>query len=819
MDSFWSTYQEYIRSYLPQWRHAPESGEPESAALLAAVELIKESRTRLARLPQKHELEFLRGWELEPLGADPMYVCASLASPEGGPVRRGMELYMSGDGTRIWRTAEDTQAEPAQLAEQFLTGGGKVIPLPLPGPGRPARLFDLQPEGLPGPEAQFSHPDAFSSQHGCQVQLAMPRASQQLLTLFSGDTVRWSLVCALGGAMSLSAPALEGHSLVFQLPAALDALALRASLSPIHLPAEPIGPVTVRVERRELPLDLAWDGEGPCVGENWLPFGEVPEAWRTCCLSCPDALSLRGARLTVRFVLSVQEREELLPGMDQEPEYRPIMRRLPTPPPPIRDVWASHVLWEYWNGRIWSPIPGTEQYTGSFASQGPGAVQAEAQFLWPEDAAPCEVGGQTCLWLRWRIGRAENSGWLPRRCHAPEITALRISALLEDVPVSISAHGSSEDVFLPVADSRAPLFSPVTPEGDCWWLGFDRPPSGMLLRLYLALQNRAPGGTLSAWEGADGGRERPLTLKDGTDGLSHSGVMTVNGIQGSWSVRFGLRRWWLCLRDDSGRLAQGRRFPNLEKLACGAVRLQADSGGQCQKEEPLSPLRGGTLRAITLTGGFGGSEPEDQAALLRRARAFRHHQGRCVSALDVDELICGQMRDVLRTCCVREGDTLYVAALLRDAACHEAAFAQREDQIRRLLEHDSALPALGLNIVVREPVFFSVGATVWLRPVEDVPVETLRREVCEALNQFLNPAKGHFHGAGWQIGCLPTEMEARNYLQASLPDAAIIKLLLTATAPDGRELDCSQVDNPYALPLSGTHTVHLIQKEGLLCTP
>jgi len=213
---------------------------------------------------------------------------------------------------------------------------------------------------------------------------------------------------------------------------------------------------------------------------------------------------------------------------------------------------------------------------------------------------------------------------------------------------------------------------------------------------------------------------------------------------------------------------------------------------------------------VTLTEGFGGSAAEEQAELLRRARALRHHQGRCVSAADVEELVCTRLRDVLRTHCVREGDTLYVAALMRDAACHEAAFARRREEIRRLLERESALPALGLRIAVREPVFFSVGATVWLRPTEDMPVETVRRVVREALDRFLDPAEGHFQGVGWQIGRLPTEMEARNYLQAGLPDTVIVKLLLTATAPDGREMDCAQVDSPYALPLSGTHTVHLV---------
>lgn len=820
MDPFWTAYQEYIRSYLPQWRYDPESGEVEGAVLRTAAELIEESETRFAHLPQKHELAFLQGWELEPLDADPMCAYASLTAPEGGFVPAGKELYLSGDGTRLWRTAEDTQAEPARLEAQFLTGGGKVVPLRLPTPGQPARLFDLQPEGLPGPEVRFFRPDALSSRRGCQVELMMPQAAPRLPALLCGGPVRWSLVCSSGDMVPLAPPEqTERGSLRFSLPAVSDGLALQAGLPSGVLPAEPIGPVSIRTERPEIPLDLAWDGDGPCTGARWLPFGDVPDIWRTCCLSCPDALALGGAWLTVRFALSMRERVDLLPGMEQQPEYRPIMRRLPPSPPPVRDMWAEQVLWEYWNGRVWLPIPGTERYAGVFSEQEYGAELVEAEFRWPEDAGPCEEGGQTGLWLRWRVGRAEHSGWLPRRCHAPEITDLRFSALLEDAPVSIAVRGLTEAAFHPLGDPRAPLFQAITPEGSCWWLGFDRPPSGQLMRLYLSLQNRVPGGRLSAWELAEDGREHALTLEDGTHGLSHSGVITLNDIQGRRGPRFGLRRWWLCLRDDSGVLSRGRQFPQLVKLACGAVRLQADHGAPCREAGPLSPLRGGTLRATTLTEGFGGAAAEDQAALLRRARALRHHLGRCVSAADVNELLCTQLRDVLRTRCVREGGALCVAALMRDVSCHAAAFALRQDAIRRLLERDSALPALGLDITVREPVFYPVRAMVWLRPAEDVLVETVRRTVCEALDQFLDPAGGHFHGAGWQIGYLPTEMETRNYLQAGLPGAAVVKLLLTVTAPDGRELDCAQIEDPYALPLPGSHTVHLIGKEGPLCTP
>lgn len=811
MELFWDTYQAYLGSYLPQWRYDPHSGEPESAVLRAAVELIEASRTRMAELPQKHELAFLSGWELEPQEAEPACAWAALTAPEGRAVPAGTELYMSGDGTRLWRTAEEAQAEPARLREQFLTGQGKRFSLPLPAPEQPVRLFDFRGEGLPGPELQFVHPDAFSSQEGCEVELTPAPSLLKLLE----EAVSWRLVRASGDDLPLPPPERAGKALRFHLPAAPDGCALRACLSGAAA-IDPAGGALVRTERRPQPPALVWDGDAPLSGTSWLPFGPDPEPWRTCYLSCPEALGLRGGSLTVSFGLSFQVHEEWLPGMDSSPEYRPIMRRLPQPPP-VHEVRVDQVLWEYWNGRMWLSIPGTEGLTGSFAAVEQGAAQVEARFLWPADAAPCEVGGQDALWLRWRVGRAGSGNWLPRRCYAPEITGLRVSALLEDAPVSVSLRVWPEERFYSLSDPRASLLQAAVPDGDCWWLGFDRPPSGSLLRLYLSLRDRVPGGALTAWEAAEGGL-RPLPMEDGTEGLSHSGAIAVSGVQGGMDTRFGLRRWWLCLRDDSGGLAQGRRFPCLEELSCGAILLRGPEGGRCRKGEVLSPLRGGTLRAVTLTENFGGWPQEDPAALLRRACGLRHHQGRCVSALDAEQLICGRLRDVLRTRCLRSADALHIAVLMGDVRHHEAAFAGRREEIRRLLERDSALPTLGLELVVREPVFYPIQAMVWLRTVEDVSLETTRRQVCEALDRFFDPAAGRFQGEGWPIGRLPTEMEARNFLQDRLPGLVVVRCPLTAVTPDGRELDCAGIDDPFSLPVPGAYTVHILRGEDLSCT-
>lgn len=816
MDLFWDTYRAYLRSYLPQWRYDPGGGEPESAVLQAAAELIEASRARMAGLPQTHELAFLEGWELEPLEADPACACAALTALGGGPVPAGTELYASGDGARLWRTAEDARADPLELREQFLTGRGKRIPLPLPAREQPVRLFDFHGEGLPGPELQFSHPDAFSSQGGCRIELTLPRRLSGLLEQAGSEGARWRLVCASGEAAALAPPAKTGDTLRVQLPAAPDGCALRVQL-PAAVTVDADGAADVRTKRQPQPPAMVWDGDAPLSGTRWLPFGPSPEPWRACYFSCPDAMTLRGAWLTVSFSLFFQVYEEQLPGMDESPGYRPVMRRMPAPPP-VREVRAEQVLWEYWNGRTWLPIPGTEGLTGRFAAAEQGTVQVEARFLWPEDAAPCEVGGQSGLWLRWRVGRAGGSGWLPRRCYAPEVGGIRFSALLDAAPVSVSLRVRPGDGFCPLSDPSARPLQTADPEGDCWWLGFDRPPSGPFLRLYLALQGRTPGGALTAWEAAAGER-RPLPLEDGTDGLSHSGVITVSDVQGGMDVRFGLRRWWLCLEDDGGRLGRGRRFPCLEGVFCGAVRLEEISGGGCRKGEPLAPLRGGDLRAVTLTEGFGGAPREDRAALLRRARGVRHHQGRCVSALDADELICGQLRDVLRTRCLRREDALHIAVLMRDVRQHEAAFARRREEIRRLLEGSSALPALGLELVVREPVFYPINAMVWLRAGGEASPETVRRRICEALDYFFDPAAGRFQGEGWPIGRLPAELEVRNFLQDRLPDLVIVRSPLTAAAPDGREADCAQAGDPFSLPVPGAYTVHILRGEDLSWTP
>ena len=812
MEPIREAFEAYIRSYLPQWRFRRGGPELEAALMTVLGELLEESGTRLERLPDLHERAFLRPW-LGPLqeGAPP-FAYAALRAPRRTAVPRGSAFYCSGDGTRVWETAEDAWAESLRLSGMVLAGGegGKLIPLP--PPGEPVKLFDFRLPGAQVREVRFRHVAAFSSQAGCAVSLELAGASGPLLQcLRDPEQAEWSL---LGGDSPrvLPAPLGEGEELRFSLPPAPGASALRVRIRDGFVPPpDPVRRAVVRAVRGPSPQVWTTAEAGTGREGSWLPFGERLSPWSACCIACPDALCLPGSEVTLSWALSFTLGREGFPAPEREPAYRPVMRRMPPPPPEVRDVRAGRVLWEYWDGAAWRSIPGTGPYTRLFSdaeSPGGGTARVEARFLWPADAAPCELQGREAHWLRWRLCGGGEEGWLPALHHAPEVSGMRISAELREDALRVERRSGLGAGRSGPAEADGVLFPPLTPDKDTWWLGFDGPPGGGALRLCLTLRGRVPGGTLSAWEALPKGGEAPLLLLDGTEGLAHSGVLSLEGVRGGKSLRFGLERWWIGLRDESGSIRAAGHAPVLEGLSCGAVLLRSAGGDACAAGDPFLPLRGGGVSGVALTEPFGGAPEETEAERLRRVREERHHLGRAVSALDVDQLVRGAVRSVLRTRCVPLDGAVHVGVLMRDAARHAEAFALERDRIQRILTEAGPFPCLGLSVHVREPCFYPIHVMAWIRvPPEDGFAET-RRRLEEALARFLDPAAGGFQGSGWPLGRLPDDGQLRSCLLAAAPGAVLAELVSAAVTPEGRERKTASLRDPFALPVPGSITIH-----------
>ena len=814
MTDFWAQLEAYVRSYLPDWQYQRGGAEPEAALMTVLGELLEDSRTRLSKLPEKHHVEFLNAWDGGARPGDPMHAYVMLAAPSSTLVPKGMVFYQSGDGTKRWESVQDTWAEPGQLTDQFFTGGecGKLIHAPAATPETPTKLFDFHAPGVQRRDVRFLHPSAFASPSGCETVLELEGAPEELLQfLCDPESTVWTLETG-GASLPLEVPAHSGAQLRFQLPAAEDAWAVLASAADEQIPPEQsVRRVLVQTARQPAAPAMIMTDSGLCQDAVWRPFGERLMQWSACYISCPEALCLPGAQVTLTWTQSYLQYEESLPGMDQEPEYKPVMRRLPQPPPAVREARAESVQWEYWDGSVWRMIPDTERYVQIFSapdSLGSRATHMEAAFRWPADAQRCEVQGVSAYWLRWRLRACEGAGWIPARYHAPQVSQLRLSARLTADETVIERRCGLERDFTAVSGQTSHvLFPAFSGKEDCWWLGFDLPPGGDSLNLYLTLRGRVTGGRLSAYEAVPQGGEQPLTLQDQTDGLAHSGMISLYGIQGRKTVRFGMERWWLCLREETGVFSTRERTPVLLRLHSGAAILQAAGSEDCRPGDTFSPLRGGPVTGVAMTDGFGGNPEETDGECLHRLRAQRHHLDRAVSGLDADQLICTAIRDVVRTRCVKEGAVLRVGVLMRDTAHHEAAFARKREEILRLLLKNSALPSLGLDVEVREPCFYPVHVMVWIHTPPGESFAEHKRNLKIALNAFLDPAQGNFHGAGWRMGELPTATQLRTCLQSAAPGVSLVELVASVTTPEGAEREVSTIQDPFALPVGGAYSI------------
>lgn len=808
-EELWARLERYAGSYLPQWRYNREGREPESALFTALGLLLEEAREQLDSLPDRLEEEFLSGFGLEAQGGGAARAYAGFTAPEETLIPAGSEFYLGGDGTQVWTTEGDVWASPIRLTAQLMSGGrdGKLIPLP--GGDTPAKLFDFSPDGSQRRAVRFTHPDAFASRQGCQVELSLEDASDELMEFLCGRRSVWSLE-GEAETVQLPLPRRDGQKLCFTLPAMSDARSILAQVNGIP-PAGRAGRVRVNASRPGpdgkdgLSCDAVLTDEGAAEEGEFLPFGADVMPWKMCELACGDALGLRGAQVTVSWSMAMAEREELLPGQEREPEYKPVMRSMPPEPPEVRDVWADRVAWEYWNGGGWRSVPETRQYAGCFGPPDRGAASWSVTFPWPEDAEPCQEQGTQAYWLRWRVLAAEGAGWLPRRSHAPSVSNVRFSARLSDGEVQVeSACGMADAPFVAVGP-KDELFPPLTGSGDEWWLCFDRPAANGVLELYLTFSGVVRGTSLSAWEHTAEGTLHPLSMRDETAGLSHSGLISLFGITGQLSSRFGRNGWWMCLRDEDGRLRGGEGFPLLTGLSCGAARVRARGDDACVPGDVLQPMRGGGASGTALTGSFGRrhSETGDR----QWARETRHHLGRGLSQADIEQLLRGSVAGVARVRCARTADAMEVAVLMEDISHHES-FALQEEEIRRVLLERTVLPALGLEVRLREPRFYFVHVSLWVVPGPGKSFQQVRRVLLDALEVFLHPVTGGFRGKGWRLGALPSLVQLRSCLASAAPGVELMNMSAAVTTPEGREQDPSDVHDSLALPANGTHSIY-----------
>jgi hypothetical protein len=312
-----------------------------------------------------------------------------------------------------------------------------------------------------------------------------------------------------------------------------------------------------------LPDKAVVDGAEADLSKPFYPFGMQPQPGSVFYFSSDDTFTKPGADLRVHFIRTRTPQDELQ-VTDQS------SASVTTP--------LSHVVvWEYWNGREWVPLPGFAS-TGDFdldTSLGSEqSVLGAVVVTVPPDMEPVSVAGVEARWMRVRLvsggfGFKQTVTWTDSESDEQNTLTYVVSR-----PPALSEFKLGYSwTFGPFAPERVltyndfqyrdrsneavwpgRVFRPFTPPPDttpALYLGFDKPlPVDELGLFFDIVDDPADSlGPALVWEYWDGGAWRPVRVLDETRRLRLPGLVGLIGPEDSRPVaRFGTPRSWLRVR-------------------------------------------------------------------------------------------------------------------------------------------------------------------------------------------------------------------------------------------------------------------------------
>lgn len=563
-DALRSDLGERARSYTDGWDlDSPDNG---TALLDVGASFGADLLRRLDRLPAKHRQAFLAelGFDRRPPRAArlPLSVSVTDGHDRNVPVPEGTAAVAeTDDGERTFTTTAGFEATPATLssvygvdpAQDRLVDHADLLD------GEPTQLFagsDRQRHllaigdsdllaldagatltvdvGTDGPVSVFRsatweyYGEDESGQVGWHALDATPGHGYQQ----SADSVACSFALP-GPTVETTVDGVESRWVRCRVTA--DPAAFGAAVDSVRLSTERSGDgaTPAAVYANDVPVS---------VEDDWRPFGRVAQPPSSLYVAAPEALSTPGARVTLQFDPSADG------GSTAGTVGAGDAVASPFAGPP-------ELSWEYWTGSGWAPLPDLDDGTASLRSAG------AVRFRVPTDLEPTAVSGHESHWVRARLvsgsygertvdvsedGSASSGG------EQPQFGGLSVSFDREPATASTLRTVNNGTTVQPDREGSFEPFEGLAAASQTLYLGFDAPLRGGPLVLFCRLDGVAAVDTDACWEycadPARGAWER-LSVEDGTDGLTESGIVTFSLPESTTAFeRFGQRRHWLRVR-------------------------------------------------------------------------------------------------------------------------------------------------------------------------------------------------------------------------------------------------------------------------------
>jgi len=297
--------------------------------------------------------------------------------------------------------------------------------------------------------------------------------------------------------------------------------------------------------------------------EEFLAFGENPSLYDVCYIGSGEIFGKAGAYISLEFDLDFVKIpiEEIVSGV--KIAWKRIMRKQEFVPEQEYDITIREVIWEYYNGYGWKRLAVSGQYRDIFAVEdGLRGVRRRMEFTCPTDIQPALVNSAENYCIRARIIRMNNAYKTKGAYIAPVIGNFCINYSYMTAPLTprvIIQQSNMERTEYQSEEMQQrgfgfPLCKARQEETRTCYLGFRHPPVGGPLKFLFVMHDLVKDSLAVKWEYLSTEGWKEMHPADGTEGFSHTGLVSWYGRRDSEHKQmFEQDLYWIRFSEEKGK--------------------------------------------------------------------------------------------------------------------------------------------------------------------------------------------------------------------------------------------------------------------------
>lgn len=544
-------------------------------------------------------------------------------------------------------------------------------------------------------------------------------------------------------------------------------------------------------------------------------FGAPMRLYNSCYICENETLSNPEAMVTLHFntyTKCIHQGMELLKSQ----EFRGIMRKLPLDIP-VYDAYADVVVLEYFNGQAWCTLPHTQGIQSIFKQEKETSFQI--RFPRPEDLKPCRVMGKFAYYLRFRLVKSEHLYQQPCHIHVPYIAHVRFHyTMRKHVKAQATFLYSmlhKEDITKQLGKEGCVIFARLPVKGKAIFLALQGIDWRYPCTCYIDLKHSQATGSSLCIEYAKQDTFLPLYIEDATDGLTHSGEITLmfpEHIQKT--TLFEEEAYWLRLSFLDQAMQDIQINEIIWNTAIVSQKAQALLNVASMHIENMKDVN-----VKLLKGPYGNSETLSQekqrTRIAHQFTTMRHP----LSMIDIQKDILHAFSDVAdvvllehQTAYHEPSEDCHVLVFVKDLKHHTSLFHIRKKAINTyLMQYEACISG---KFIVEEPVFVRISIHARCRAPQDVLWQK-QQELLSYLSAFFDPIHGGVFHKGIAIGeCIDMDV-VKNQCEKQIQDLTVLSWQANVSfQKHGKQYFYAYEDMPCMVGFLLISDQHRIEMEG-----